>query len=88
MAESPLTRQSWKQSVQVQTEQVCRKEVRIMAAVRLPTFKGWTVDYSLRQFRKLIYGKKVEFVPFDSPKGQRLLAQIAKQGLTTFAEEL
>ena len=42
---------------------------------KLDTFKGYTVDFRLREFRQLIPGKKVEFVPFNSPKGQRLLKE-------------
>ncbi len=39
----------------------------------LPTFKGYTVDFRLRQFRKAEYGKALEFIDFDSEEGQRLL---------------
>ncbi len=41
--------------------------------VVLPTFKGYTVDVRLRQFRKADYGHKIEFVEFDSEKGRKLL---------------
>ena len=39
----------------------------------LQTFKGYTVDYRLKEFRKAEHGKTLEFIPFDSPKGQELL---------------
>jgi hypothetical protein len=44
----------------------------------LPTFNGWTIDARLRQFRKVSRGEnpKIEFVDFDSEKGQELLAEI------------
>lgn len=40
---------------------------------RLPVFKGYTVDFRVKEFRKIIYGKLPEFIPFDSPKGQKLI---------------
>ena len=40
---------------------------------RLPEFLGYTVDERLREFRKVVYGKSIEFIDFDSPKGIRLL---------------
>jgi hypothetical protein len=45
----------------------------------LPVFKGYTVDERLREFRRCVYGKKLEFVSFDSPKGKKLLAQYLKE---------
>jgi hypothetical protein len=42
----------------------------------LETFKGYTVDYRLKEFRKAEAGKTLEFIPFDSRKGQELLKQI------------
>ena len=42
----------------------------------LPTFKGYTVDQKLRQFRKVDRKKpSIDFVDFDSDEGQELLAQ-------------
>jgi len=43
-------------------------------AVILPTFKGYTVDLRLRQFRKVVGGKLI-FVEFCSPEGDELLGQ-------------
>ena len=48
----------------------------------LKTFKGYTVDLRLQEFRKVrvanyrngVYEDRyIEFVPFDSPKGKKLL---------------
>jgi len=49
----------------------------------LPTFKGYTIDLRLREFRKAIYGEKLEFIPFNSPKGEKLL-----EALKSFAFEI
>ena len=43
---------------------------------KLPIFKGYTVDERLKEFRKIEYGKTIEFIPFDSPKGQELLSEM------------
>ncbi len=45
----------------------------------LPTYKGYTVDERLKEFRVAIYGKKLEFISFDSRKGKRLLACYRKE---------
>ena len=50
---------------------------------QLPTFKGYTVDMRLNEFRKANSGENIEFVPFDSPKGKELLGR-----LKTFAMEV
>ena len=39
----------------------------------LPTFKEYTVDTRLKQFRKMILGQMPEFIEFDSPKGKSIL---------------
>ena len=41
--------------------------------IELPTFKGYTVDERLREFRKIEMNKMPEWVPFESAKGRRLL---------------
>ncbi len=41
---------------------------------KLPTFRGYTLDDRLGEFRKMKLGEVPEFVPFSSEKGQRLLA--------------
>ena len=43
--------------------------------IELPTFKDYTVDERLREFRKVKYGKPLEFVPFTSVKGRKLLTE-------------
>src|SRR5690348_9560982 len=45
----------------------------------LPTFRGYTVDYRLREFRRMVYGERPLFIPFDSPKGERLLAAMRRE---------
>ena len=44
---------------------------------KLRQFKGYTVDLDLQQFRKIVYGKifgeRLDFVQFSSPKGIKLL---------------
>jgi hypothetical protein len=49
----------------------------------LPTFKGYTVDHRLRQFRFLQFDWALEFIDFDSPCGQQLLAELRQEGYTT-----
>ena len=47
---------------------------------KLKAFKGYTVDLRLQQFRKIVYGKtfgeRLDFIPFTSPEGKKLLAQM------------
>ena len=44
----------------------------------LPTFRGFTVDPRLKEFRKVDRVKGgLEFVPFNSPKGVLLLGEMA-----------
>lgn len=38
----------------------------------LPVWKGYTIDFRLREFRKV---EHMEFIPFDSPKGMKLMEQ-------------
>jgi hypothetical protein len=44
----------------------------------LPTFRGYTMDIRLQEFRKLIYGKKFEIIKFNSPKGIGLIQEFEK----------
>lgn len=39
----------------------------------LPTFKGYTVDVRLREFRRIYKTKFPVFIPFDSDEGDTLL---------------
>lgn len=44
--------------------------------IALPTFKGYTVDMRLRQFRKVDRSKpSIKFIEFDSSEGQELLSE-------------
>jgi hypothetical protein len=47
---------------------------------KLPTYKGYTIDERLREFRKVTYDKQgnpsIEFIPFESEKGKALLFAI------------
>jgi hypothetical protein len=45
---------------------------------QLPTFRGFTVDKRLRQFRKAIPGESLEFIEFDSPEGEALLEEMVE----------
>lgn len=54
-----------------------------MPVRKLPTFNGYTVDNRLREFRKLSYGTRPEFIPFDSQRGRTLLKQLRAHGFTT-----
>jgi hypothetical protein len=49
----------------------------------LPTFKGYTVDMRLKEFRRAIPEVTLEFIPFNSPDGQKLLSE-----LKVFAREI
>jgi len=46
---------------------------------KLKTFKGYTVDLRLQQFRKMTFGKLPEFIEFTSTKGQKLLAHMHEE---------
>ena len=46
---------------------------------QLPIFRGYTVDFRLKEFRKLKRGKHFEFIPFESEKGKKLLAQFYEE---------
>jgi len=51
---------------------------------QLPTYNGYTIDKRLRQFRKVAHEAHeahgefpgIEFIEFNSKKGQELLAEI------------
>ena len=50
--------------------------------LRLPiikfTGKDYTIDPRLKEFRFIQYGKKMEFIPFSSVKGQKMLRKLKK----------
>jgi hypothetical protein len=39
----------------------------------LPTFHGYTIDFRLRQFRKVREDTSIDFIPFSSDLGDELL---------------
>jgi hypothetical protein len=43
--------------------------------IKLPTFKGYTVDYRLREFRKGEYPNPMGFISFTSPQGFKMLQE-------------
>ena len=45
----------------------------------LPVHRGYTVDFKLQQFRKTIPDKTLEFIPFDSIKGEALLNSLEEE---------
>ena len=47
----------------------------------LQTFKGYTVDFKLRQFRKVPLDALPEFIEFDSPEGQELCAEMHEEAI-------
>ena len=54
-----------------------------MSVTILPTFKGYTVDIRLREFRRAIPDVALDFIAFDSLKGRKLLEE-----LKIFAREI
>lgn len=45
---------------------------------KLPEFKGYTVDFRLKQFRNADINAGMEFVDFESEKGDYLLYELIK----------
>lgn len=45
---------------------------------KLPTFKGYTIDMRLQEFRKVPRTRIPEFLPFLSQKGIMLFSEYAK----------
>jgi hypothetical protein len=54
----------------------------------LPTFNGYIIDKRLGQFRKAIRGEspKIEFIDFNSKKGQALLEEMQEYFSFLFEE--
>ena len=54
-------------------------------AGKLPTYKEYTVDYRLKQFRKCEGGWEnlgpITFIDFKSEEGDKLLCEMLDQGL-------
>jgi hypothetical protein len=40
--------------------------------------KEYTIDPRLREFRFIQYGKKMEFIPFNSEKGKKMIKKLRK----------
>ena len=53
-----------------------RKVARIMSATMLPRFKGYAFDLRLQEFRTVIPGELPEFIPFSSPKGEKVFREL------------
>jgi hypothetical protein len=53
----------------------------------LQTFKGYTVDFRLRQFRKVPLDAWPEFIEFDSPEGQELCDEMHEAAIQHLNEE-
>ena len=41
---------------------------------KLPIYEGYTIDVRLKEFRKADFKKGIEFIPFDSDRGDKLLS--------------
>lgn len=52
------------------------RPVNINGVSKLKKFNGYTIDFRLQQFRKVIYGKEFKFIEFGSPKGIKLLEKM------------
>lgn len=46
---------------------------------KLPEFQGYTVDFRLGEFRKVVYGKSIEFISFESARGKKLLRKMERR---------
>ncbi len=46
----------------------------------LPTFRGYTVDERLQEFRRWLPDRCLLTVPFDSPHGEQLLPDYQAKG--------
>ena len=64
------------------------KKMENQTPFELPTFNGWTIDARLRQFRKVTRGEnpQIEFIDFDSEKGQELLLEMQEYFSSLFEE--
>lgn len=50
--------------------------------MKLQEYKGYFVDYRLRQFRSNVpFPERIEFVSFDSDEGDVLLVEMLERGL-------
>lgn len=52
---------------------------------RLPEFHGYVVDERLKEFRRVAWKNgepRIEFIPFDSQKGDKLLVELLRTNST------
>ncbi len=49
---------------------------------KLPTFRGYTVDRRLKEFRLCRKNRPIVYVPFDSRKGMQLLEEFERKEVT------
>lgn len=42
----------------------------------LPTYNGYTVDVRLREFRRVTPEQGIEFIPFSSREGEKLIQDL------------
>jgi len=45
---------------------------------KLPEFNGYTMDFRLKEFRKVVYGKSIKFIAFKSNEGKKLLQKMER----------
>lgn len=59
---------------------------------KLPTYKGYTMDIRLKEFRKADLKTGIKFIPFDSDKGDKLLSgylkTLSKKHMIAVASEI
>lgn len=57
------------------------------APIQLKEFKGCTIDFRLKEVRKVDHKKNtIEFIKFESKKGKKLLEQYYKEINSSSAE--
>ena len=89
MKEGPLSSEEAAQWLalrrQYMTDPFCEAEPgdEISREPYLPTFKGYTVDMRLKEFRRAIPHDTLEFIPFNTTKGKKLLEE-----MKSFAQEV
>jgi hypothetical protein len=64
------------EKAEARVEKTKQNDRKANIAVTLPIFQGYTVDEKLREFRKILPGRKMEFVPFDSERGVQLRSEM------------
>ena len=47
--------------------------------IKLPVYNGYTIDLRLKEFRRVIPYKIIEFIPFDTEQGKALFELIKKR---------